>query len=134
MIGLWGFCVWSLFCGAVLGVLSFQFLQSSRCGRESWLLHWLKVFYVSSSRCCGLVWWLTVFEAFSGHTHLPKLAWLWWKGTVYSMEWSLVAEFWSGVRFWSGKSRMECSYDVMWCECVRACVRVCVIHNYHKIT
>ena len=39
-------------------------------------------------------------------------------GTVHSMEWSLRAEFWSrvlewsGDRFWSGKSRMECSCDV----------------------
>ena len=43
-------------------------------------------------------------------------------GTIYSMEWSLGAEFWSGViewsgvRFWRGKSRMKCSCDV--CVCV----------------
>ena len=39
-------------------------------------------------------------------------------GTVYSMEWRLRSEFrsgvleLSGVRVWSGKSRMECSCDV----------------------
>ena len=33
---------------------------------------------------------------------------------VYSMEWGGVLE-WIGVRFWRGKSRMECSCDVcMW--------------------
>ena len=53
---------------------------------------------------------------------------------MYSMEWSLGAELWSGVlersgvRFWSGKIRMECSCGV--------CVLVCVllIHHYYKIT
>ena len=35
---------------------------------------WLAVFCVSSSQCRGLVCALTVFVAFSGHTHMPKLA------------------------------------------------------------
>ena len=59
---------------------------------------------------------------------------------MYSMEWSLGAEFrsgvleWSGVKFWSGKS--SCSLFIKWravvcvcvcvCVCVRACVHACV--------
>ena len=45
-------------------------------------------------------------------------------GTVYALEWSLGSEFWSGVlelsgvRFWSGKSRVECGCDVCVCVCV----------------
>ena len=34
---------------------------------------------------------------------------------VYSMKWSPGAEYWNGVRFWRGQSRMECSCDMCVC-------------------
>ena len=68
-----GFCVCSMFCCAVSGVLSsFAIILMGKRKSESWFLYLIAflvscdcVFCGSSSRCRGLI------VVFSDHTHLP---------------------------------------------------------------
>ena len=97
-------------------------MQSSREGRESWFLYWKYILAFIYMSTFSVFYWAPFIlwsgtlersygvEYWSGDKFWSQISEWQNSYSVYSMEWSLGAGFWSGVfewsgvKFWSGKN------------------------------